>query len=516
MGKIDKNAPNQEKESFSEAIYKKFKQRPGIYIGSVLVLILVTVTFIGGDMISGGFGRGNQELIFGYYDDVPISWVQGNIFTQFYERALQNYQYQAQMQGRDPNDPAAMAQVWREAYEVTVMYTAVLQTMKKSNYLSPERAVDRAVARLPQFQSNGRFSPALYNGTPEATRLTVWRHQRDQLGIDMYLSDFTGILTSGGEADFVAQMSTPMRSFDMVSFSVDDFPESEYIAYAGENANLFQTIHMSKITVTGEKEAKRILASIKDGTTTFEEAAGIQSQDGYADKGGDMGKRYVFELDWEIPNTKDREVIFSLARGELSDVINIGDAWAFFKINNELTPADLDDTTVMDRVRMYVRNFSRGRMEDWAIAQANEFIQQAKESNFRNAASARSKEVNSFGPLPINYGGIELFVALDSFTIPGFASYFLHEMGRNENFWKTAFKTPVNTPSRHLVQGSNVLVFLPTEETETEPDSVENTARYYSTEWVRFVSERTLQYFFLNNEGKMDDRFEETYRRLFR
>jgi len=515
MAKIVKNAQNQDKESFFEAIYAKFKQRPGIYIGSVLVLILVTVTFIGGDMLSGGFGMGNQDLNFGYYDKIPISWVQGNVFNQYYDRALHEYQYQAQMQGRDINDPSTMARIWREAYEGTVVHVAILQMIKKSNYLTPEKAVDRSVGKHERFQSDGRFSPALYNETPESTRLSIWRQTQDELMKIMYFNDYFELLTSSGEAEFIANMSSPMRSFDMVSFFIDDYPESEYIAYAQENANLFNTIHMSKITVTGEKEAKRILASIKDGTTTFEEAAGVQSQDAYADKGGDMGKRYVYELNWEIPNVTDRDLVFSLARGELSDVINIGDSWAFFRIESELTPPELDDTSVMDRVRMYIRNFARGRMEDWAIAQANEFITQAKESGFRSAAGSRSKEVNSFGPLPINYGGIELFVALDSFTIPGFASYILNEMGRNENFWKTAFKTPLNTPSQPLVQGSNVLVFFPTEEKEAEAETIDYITQFYPSEWVKFVSERSLQYYFINSE-KMDDRFEDTYRRIFR
>ena len=227
-----------------------------------------------------------------------------------------------------------------------------------------------------------------------------------------------------------------------------------------------------------------------------------------------MGKRYVFELDWEIPNAKDREVIFSLKRGELSDVVRLGDTWAFFRIENELTAIDLNDTAAMERVRMYVRNFARGRMEDWAIEQANGFIEQARQMGFGNAARFALKEINSFGPLPVNYGGIELFVALDSFTIPGFPSYILNEMGRNENFWKTAFTTPVNTPSAPLVQGSNILVFHPTEEIKADAESLEYTARYYSTDWVKYVSERSLQNFFLNDQ-KMDDRFEDIYDRLF-
>jgi len=516
MAKKDKKAPVTDKESASEAIYKKFKQNPGIYIGSVVILVLVVVTFLGGDLLSGGVGSESGELTFGHYDNMPISWVQGNMFTQYYERTLSNYQYQAQMQGLTIDDPEIYQRIWRESYEAAVVHTAVLQMLKRSNYKTPEKSVDRSVAQLPQFQDNGRFSPALYNRTPESSRLTLWRQTQDELGKITYFNDFfTGLLVSSGEAEFISRMSTPMRSFEMVSFWIDDYPDSEYLSYGRDNSTLFDSIHMSKITLNSEREAKKILSTIKDGTITFEDAARNQSHDGFADRGGDMGSRYVFELNWEIQNVKDREIILGLKNGEISDVINVGDAWAFYRIERELIPANFDNSAVMERVRMYVRNFARGRMEDWAISQAREFIQDANATSFNAASSRRGLNIRSFGPLPINYGPLELFTGLDSFTIAGFERHHLQEMTRNEDFWKNAFSTPLNIPSEPLVQGSNVLVFLPTEEIEEDEETMGYTSQYYSSSWVNSITERSLHFYFLGHD-RMEDRFGETFNRLFR
>jgi hypothetical protein len=228
-----------------------------------------------------------------------------------------------------------------------------------------------------------------------------------------------------------------------------------------------------------------------------------------------MGIRYCYEINGEIPNTADRQAIYGLGRGELSGVIAVADGWAFFRAETELIKADFEDAAVMDRVRYYVRNDARGRMEDWALEQAKEFISEAKESGYINASRLRSLEVNNFGPLPINYGGVDLFTSLESLTVSGLNSQDLMGLSLNEDFWKGAFSTPVSAPSQPLVQGNNVFVFIPTEEIEVEESSIEYVASMYSSSFVNYTAEQSLQKYFLNN-GKMDDHFDDTYFRYFR
>jgi len=512
MAKKGKNAPVQEKESFSEGISRKFKQSPGVYIGSIVILVLVTVTFIGGDFLSGGgFGRGSGDLTFGYYDKAPISWVPGNMFSQYYDRAVYNFRNQ----GYDPNDNWVNYYVWKQAYDGAVVHTGIIQMAKKSNYTPSEKAVDRAVLQLPQFQDNGRFSMALYNRMSDTARLSLWRQTQDELAKISFFNDFFGLLVPESEANFIASMSSPERSFEIISFQVDDYPDSEYLVYANANVNLFNSIHMSKISVSSnEREAKRILASINDGTITFEDAARAQSSDSYADRGGDMGMRYIYELDGEIPDSADRDAVYNLRRGEVSGIISTVDGWSFFRIENEMVKADFDDAAVMDRVRSYVRNYARGIMEDWAIGQADEFIAEAEDAGFINAARWRNKTMNSFGPIPINHGGVDLFTSLESLTVEGIDSQELKALSQNENFWTSAFSTPVSNPSKPLVQGNNVYVLIPTAETQGDESALESIASMYSTYFLNSTAEQSLHFYFLNSE-KMDDRFSDTYFRYF-
>jgi len=507
MAQKEKKTPVKDKDSSGAA--RKFKQNPWIYIGSVFILVLVTVTFVGGDLV-GRAANKTGDLTFGYYDNVPITWLPGNMFAQYREQAAWYYQ----SQGADVNDFRTYAQTWRTAFEEMVKHTAILQIMKRSNYAVPEKAVDRAVAQRPEFQENGRFSKALYQRMSDSNRLAIWRQTQDKLAEIMFNNDVNGLLMPSGEPEFIAAMSAVQRRFQMVYFKVDDYPEMEYLSYARENEELFNSIHLSKITISSEREAKKVLNSIKDGTTTFEDAARSQSQDSYADRGGDMGRRFSVDLNAEIPNPSDREAIFGLRVGELSDVIVSGEEWAFFRVEDELTLADFDDSSVMEKVRSYVRDNERGRMEDWALAQARDFSVDVEESGLDNAARWRYLSIHSFGPIPINYGGVDLFDTLESNTISDFNLDYKGNLSANEDFWKIAFSTEINKPSQPLVQGDNVLVFIPVEQIDSDETLMQNIASMYKSYWLSYITEQSLSPYFLKN-GKAVDNFWEVYFKYF-
>jgi len=355
----------------------------------------------------------------------------------------------------------------------------------------------------------------LYNQMSDTDRLVLWRQVQDELIKFQYYNDIYGLITPSGEKDFFADMSSVMRSFRMVAFLVDDYPDSEYRAYAAENEALFGSIHLSRIVISSsEKEAARILNSIKDGTSTFEDTARSQSQDTYADRGGDMGARYVYELEQEITNSADREKILSLAKGEYSDVIRFNNMWAFYKVHEELKKPDFDDAAVMERLRWYVRTFPRGRMEEWAITQAREFIANAEISGFSGAASMIGKEVHEFGPLPLNYGSVDLFAAIEYFEIPGLSSQEISGLSQNEKFWETAFSTELNTPTEPVVQGSKVLVFFPDSQIDTDDEQLDMVRNMYS-DWVNYTTERIFSAYFFSSP-KMEDNFWDTYDRFFK
>ena len=507
MAKKDKNmAKNTKKPSGKSEVSKKFKQNRGLYIGSVFILVLVIIAFLGGDLISPG--GGSVDAVFGYYDNVPIRWAPDNVFDQFRANAERHYQ----SQGVDVSNYWIQAEIWEQAFQSAVVHNALLQIMKRSNYAVPKSTVDRQVAQHSEFQDNGKFSPFLYRQMSESRKSNIRRNIQEDIIKSVYLGDFfDGLLTTTAEAEFIGNMASPERAFNMVSFNIDDYPESEYLAYAQANARLFDSLHLSKITINAsEREARNILNSITDGTITFEEAARTQSQDISADRGGDMGSKYILDLESEILSEEARAVVFNLKRGEISPVLREGESWVIYRAEDELKKADFENESVMEKVRSYLAGVDRGKMENWAIEQAKEFTAAAKNTNFEDAALERNLEIRSFGPFPINYSGVELFSGIQAYPIPGFTEREINELSRNENFWKIAFSTPIGSPSEPFVEGRNVHILYPTEERNVEESSARDAASMYLSYWMSMITEQSLQHYFLN-DPRMDDRFRDTF-----
>jgi hypothetical protein len=105
------------------------------------------------------------------------------------------------------------------------------------------------------------------------------------------------IKTSGAEKSFMLAMASPERSFRYVAFPFNAFPDDQYRAFGLENAHLFTRMKLSRITIrSGERDAKAIRDRILADPSAFEESARSHSQDGFADKGGEMGFREYQEL----------------------------------------------------------------------------------------------------------------------------------------------------------------------------------------------------------------------------
>ena len=498
------NTPKQEKDSSKSEMVRRFRERPAVFIGTFFVLVLVTISFVLVPAIVPELARSQDfEITFGYYDRIPINLAPGSYFAQQYE--MRSNQFRAQIAGGQivPGSMLYRDHIFRPAFEAAAVHTAILQEMNRAGYTVPEHVVDRAIARQPWF------SIAQWQRMHESDRLAIRRQTREELTRNIYLYDMHSLLTPADEGAFIARMSERMRSFDFVSFPLDDYPESEFLAYAQERSELFRSIHLSRITIhSSERDARQILGSIRDGTTTFEDAARTHSQDMFADRGGYMGMNVFVDLRHEITSPAALESIINLGRGELSDVIQVGGSWVFFRAEEELTEADFSNPVIMERVRWYVRNFGRGRMEDWAISVAMDFINDANEHGFEDALRQLGRQRHSFGPVPINYGNMPLFPSLQFFPLPE-----LTHAPSDQNFWMTIFSTPINTLSQPLVQGANVLVFFPTEETETEEFELERIASMFSTFWLSNVMHESIRFNFMTSD-RMDDRFDSTFRSL--
>jgi hypothetical protein len=499
--KKQKKAPE---GSITEDFIRRFKARPVVFIGTIVILVIVIVAFVFVPALAPEAGPAGGDLVFGTYDKIPISFVPGNYFSKIREDIASKYVID------DSNYFTLGYQIWREAFEQTVAHTAILLEMKRAGYIPAAERVDRAVVQLSQFQENGKFSQARYNRLSNSARLALWREERDAIIEGRYRADINGLRISSKETAFVGVMAGPERSFDMAAFPLSAYPDSELILYVQNNPDLFKVTHFSMITIkSSEQEARQILASIQNGTTTFEDAARTQSQDTYADSGGDTGVKLAYEIAREVPDAQERETVLSLQKGDYSGIVKVPDGWGFFRCEETPYPADTGDGDTLKKIRDYYMENERGRVEDWLIRRAEEFVADAKEAGFDTALANSGLEKRSFGPLTLNYGGNALYSGGYNYNLfPPLSSFSVEELATadtSEIFWRTAFATPLHTPSTPAVVGSYIMVFYPREETFPDSDKIRSVENFY-TYWLSYFTDIHLRSFF-SNLDKLDDQF---------
>ncbi|MDR0412082.1 MAG: SurA N-terminal domain-containing protein [Treponema sp.] len=507
MSLKEKKAAPKKDNSITEDFTRRFKTHPGIFVGTIVVLVIVIIAFVFVPAIvpSAELGR-NVDLVFGYYDKTPISYVPGGYFAQVYENIIRNQQNA----GQDVNNLFMNYQIWRATFEQTVVHTAILEEVRKAGYKVPDSVVDKEVAALPMFQENGRFSSVKYRQMDNNTRGILWKEVQEEITSSRYMNDITGLKISSKEAPFIKAMASPERSFDMVAFSLNDYPDSETIAFVNANPSLFKSTHLSKIAMKSEKEAQQVMQSIKDGIATFEDSAKNQSQDtATAEKGGDMGVRMAFELISDIPNEDMRNEILNLTKGSFSKIVKIDEMWVFFRTEDDPKSADTTDAEILRKIRSYVMDFERGRVEDYFIKEAESFTVLSNTNGFDAALDEKSLEKKHFGPIPVNFGGEQLLPPLDSSVseLSGAVS--------NENFWRIAFSTPPNTASTPFVIGNNVLVLYPSEESPADETNAGYIETAYSSYWLSYTMEQKVRSFFIENT-KLKDNFSDIYLKYLR
>jgi len=504
MASKNRKQPEKRDDSTKSEIMHRFKTQPLLFIGTVLVLVIVIVAFVVVPAIVPE-ARGSEDLIFGYYNRVPIKYVPNNYFANVQQSLFQSYMPEAD----DPSYMYMFLSVWRQAFEETVVYVGIQDEMKSAGFVVPEDVVDREMAGLSYFQENGRFSPTKYRAMDNTTRMNLWRQVQESIVVQTYLWDMASLKTNSNEASFIASMASPKRSFDVAIFPFSSYPDSEIISYTQANPANFRVARLSRISITsGERDARRVLETVRSGVTTFEEAARASSQDWAAERGGDIGMVLAFELEYEIPDGQDRERVVNLARGEISDVIATSSGWSFYRADEASQPPDVSDAVQLERIRSYIMSSLRGRVEDWLIAEAGRFTARARETGFSEAAEAANINTNSFGPLPLNYGDSILFSSVSSSGINE-----LSGASQNQFFWRTAFSTPINTIAEPLVVGDYVIVLLPLEEVDEDESELEFIKSYYSY-YVSSSTENSYRAYFLENE-KLDDRFQEMFWKIW-
>lgn len=501
-----RRAKSKKGETVSETLEKKKEAHPLLYVFSIILLVVVVVTFVGSPV--AGKLSGGGSIVFGSYEGRDIAYYPGSYFAQ------QRDQIAAQVRDTaDPNqDLAVLTQsVWYQAYRQTAVHVAVLIQGERAGLHVSEDAVDKALVAYPAYQENGKFSEERYNKTQNSEKATIRKLVREESMSSQYFQDmFLGLKGGTKEKEFVTAMAKPERSFTFVSFPYTGYPSEEVRKFGEANAALFRKVKVSRILVkSGEKEAKEIRKKIAEKASSFEELAKTHSKDGYADKGGDMGWRFAYDLEADFDKKELAQDVFALRAGDVSDVLKGGYGWLIFRCDAEAVDADFSDAAVLDTVKAYLGTYEKGKIEDYFVAKADALSRRAGEVGLAAAAKEAGTALTATDFFPINLQNVFSFSPLKAIpdaATPANAVY-------SEDFFFRAFSLAKEKATAAVVLDDQVVVLSLLAERQL-PDS---TAAILGP-WLDYTANQTMQVDLqtqIMNPDKLKDNFAESFSKLY-
>ncbi len=494
-------------ETVSDAIEKRHESHPLLYGFSIIVLVVIVVTFVlagpGGPMGRGGGVGPGGSIVFGTYEGHDVAFYPGGYFAQQRDRLA------AQVRQTTGQNPEGMAQaVWYQAFQQTALHVALLVMGEKAGLQVSENAVDKALISFPGYlDENGKFSEEKYNKASGQEKAATRRLYRDNLITSQIASDvLTGVKTGSAESSFIAAMVKPERSFDFVSFPFSGFPPQEVRKFGEANQSKFRKIKVSRILIkSSEQEAAQIRQKIVQKTSTFEELAKTYSKDAYADKGGDMGWRYAYDLQADFENKDTANQIFSLKPGDISEVLKGTYGWMIYRCDAEPMNPDFSNPAVLDDVKAYLTKYEKGKIEDYFNNRATQLAKRAAEVGFERAAAEAGLKVTKTDFFPINLQNVFSFApvqAIPDSATPQNAIY-------NDDFFYQAFSLARDKASAPVVLDDQVLVLKLLAERQM-PDTTVNLLGG----WIDYMAGQSAQVDLTTSlmaPGKLKDNFEEVF-----
>ncbi|TXT42020.1 MAG: PpiC-type peptidyl-prolyl cis-trans isomerase [Spirochaetes bacterium] len=494
---------------------KRGIKNPFIYGGTVVILVITVIAFVFIPSMGGGFISPTAPS-FGSWDGKSITYGADSYFAS---QVAQINDYLRQQGLSEQNFQLYAYQVWNMAFQSTAIRMAIIDTVEDSGFKVTEKGLDEAMVNNESFFVDGSFSLEKYNSTPLSTRLSLRKTARDDLFVRRYYEDLFTIAPSTAEVGFVAAMAKPKRTIVYAAIPMADFPKDQVKAWAQNNADLFRSLGISRVTVTSsEDDAKKILQQVKENKLSFEDAAKSHSQDAYADKGGDAGTVFYYSFAQDFSDPTGAEKVANLPKGELSEVYKLGEgAWAFFKINAPLSSADLDKGSTLDEAMAYIQEREKGSLESWAIAKANEIISSSDPEAFKRNAAKAGYAIKNAGPFIINLGNPSFYaynqqMSLLQLPYPT-GSQELLAAESNEAFMTELFSLEKGKVSKPLVVDDAVVVFSIADDTPASDEDTSFVKFGYPYFHQESVDSQTRDTFLKSKKFK--DEFSATFFKIF-
>jgi peptidyl-prolyl cis-trans isomerase D len=258
MPSNDSNTP-----TTKESKVTKFKQKgkEKISFGRIItyvILALIAIALIF-SVVLPSFSRQGQasSITFGTLDGKPIEFRYGNYFYRQYQNLAQ--------QNKGSSDAVAY-QIWRGAFENTVIYTALNKMAVDVGYKVTDEKLNQAIIDSGAYNRDGKFDTKLYEQTPADRKKTVKQQIEENLPLEAVMNDISSLLTASGELDYIMSIGDKSRSFEYALFDYSLYPDALATNYGQNNVALFSLIDIDVVNAATLEEVNRKLIAYKKVT----------------------------------------------------------------------------------------------------------------------------------------------------------------------------------------------------------------------------------------------------------
>lgn len=508
------SSPNQKEQTPADG-RKPVKEKPAsnrntfVYIGTIVILVIVVVAFVFVPSFGGPSDSGTLP-VFGSYAGIPIRYEQGGYMAG----QVQAINEQLKSSGYAETDNQFFAfQVWKGAFDRTVVHTALLHEARKAGVTMSEDRLNEAVLQVPEFLEDGKFSLERYREASDARKLAIRTSLREEALKAGILEDALSLRPSSREIDFLKSMVQEERVVEFVSLAFSAFPDEQKAAFGRENPAKFRRINLSRITLNDEKESGVVLGKVRDGSLSFEEAAKTHSKDAWADQGGASGPRWGYELESELAQAEDSQALLALKPGEVSGVYKTASgSWAFFRAEAAASEPDFSSAEVLKAVWDYMNKWERGRIEDAAVLRGRDLAVDAAARGFPSAASSYGLSVREAGPFPLSYGDAFSSGSLGLFR--GISAEGLEGASTSEKFLSSAFSLETGAISEPILLKDSAVVIRVKEIRSADETGAQLVGLYYPYLFAQAREMELYDKFLASPELK--DNFANAFFQIFR
>jgi parvulin-like peptidyl-prolyl isomerase len=470
-----RRAMRRKEEEKPNVVEKRRERHPVIYALSVVILVVIVVTFIGTPTVRGRLRGAGNKIEFGTFKGKPVEYYASNYFAE----RVSAVNEQLRGSNQNPEDLESVAyQVWRTAFDQTVVHMAFLAEAESARAWISEDRVDEVLIQSGPWSQGGVFDEERYRATSNADKYAYRKLFREQLLDEQVQRDLLADERySQKEVDLFKSMISSQRKFSFVSFAFRDFPDAEVRAYGEKNADRFRRIKLSQILVkSSENEAREIRSKLEDRSASFEELARAHSKDAYAEKGGDAGWRYFYDLESEFEQKEPLETVMGLAEGALSGVLRSRYGWVIYRCDSPALRPDFADAETLQAVRGYLMRYEKGLVEDFMLKRAEAFRERARDIGFLGAALAQNLKTQATEYFPLNYQGVYFLAPVRAAGQDADIS----SAGSNEEFFLKAFRLAPGEVSEPVLLDDQAIVLRLEDVRQAPQEQLDLDAEYLS------------------------------------